>query len=505
VNFASLVLRHARERRDRVALVLPVRWDAAGVHEELSVTYGELGAAIARFRGGLRAEGLGPGDRLLLMFPVGLDLYALTLAAMAEGVAIVLVDRSMGGKRILGAIRSSRARHLVAGPTLLRYRFVAPALWGLKRYGVDAHGLGIRPFDRLRGDPVDDAPRDCPPEAHALITFTSGSTGRPKGADRTHGLLTAQHLALAEHFPHAEDEVDLPAFPVVVLHDLCCGVTAVVPPVDFAAVGSVDRDVVLPHARRHGVTRLSGSPAYIDRLCERPLDLPTLRQLGVGGARVSRALAARIAASTDAEALVLYGSTEAEPIASVSVREVAASSPTGALVGPPAAAATVRLIALPDGADVSGGIEPFCVPDGAVGELVVAGEHVNRAYVDDPEATAANKLFPADGTCWHRTGDLALRDAQGRLWLVGRQADVVHVGGRTLHPLLVEEAIETLPGVRRAGLVDVPGLGPTLAVEGDASAVRLPAIRVVAVDRIPVDARHNSRVDRGRLRELLKG
>ena len=504
MNFASLVLRHAATHPDRPALVLPERWDARGVHEEAVHTYAQLADAIARFRGGLRAQGFGPGDRLLLMFGVGIDLYALTLAAMAEGVAVVLVDGGMGSRRILRAIRTSRARALVSVAALLRFRFVAPAMWWRRWYGSDGAGLGIRPFSALRGDPVIEPARVCAPEDHALITFTSGSTGRPKGADRTHGLLSAQHRALAEHFPHAEDEIDLPAFPVVVLHDLCCGITAIVPPVDFKAVATADREVVLAHARRHGVTRLSGAPAYIERLCEKPLDLPSLRQLGVGGARVSRGLAARIAAATDAEALVLYGSTEAEPIASVPVRELLAAEGAGALVGQPAAAATVRLISLPRGADTVGGIDAFVVPPGDVGELVVRGEHVNRGYVHDPEATAANKLFPADGSCWHRTGDLARWDDDGRIWLVGRAADVVRVGQRVLHPFLIEEEIEQRPGVRRCALVDGEGLGPTLAIEGSADGVALEGVRVVTVHTIPVDSRHNSKIDRVQLRATLR-
>ncbi len=505
MNFASLVLRHANHRPDRRALVLPIRWDAEGVHEEQVVTYAALGDAIARFRGGLRAQGFRPGDRLVLMFPVGLDLYALTLAAMAEGVAIVLIDAGMGARKILQAISSSRARALVSVSALLRLRWLAPPLWGKGRYCVDGEGLGLRPLAALRGEPVADDPLDCAADDHALITFTSGSTGRPKGADRTHGLLSAQHHALAEHFPHRDDDVDLPAFPVVVLHDLCCGITAVVPPVDFKAVASVQRDVVLQHARAHGVTRLSGAPAYVARLCTEPLDLPRLRQLGVGGARVSRGLAAAIAEATDAEGLVLYGSTEAEPIASVSIAELLHATAPGVLVGRPASAATVRLISLPHGADTVGGIDAFVVPRGRVGELVVAGAHVNRGYVDDPAATAANKLFPADGSCWHRTGDLARWDEQGRLWLVGRAADVVRVGDRDLHPFLVEEEVERRPGVERCALVQGEGLPPTLAVQGAIEGIQIAGVRVLAVEQIPVDGRHNSKVDRVLLRRQLRG
>ena len=71
------------------------------------------------------------------------------------------------------------------------------------------------------------------PDQSALISFTSGSTGRPKGADRTHSILLAQHDALQAHAPGREGEIDMPCFPAVVLHNLSCGISSVVPPIDL--------------------------------------------------------------------------------------------------------------------------------------------------------------------------------------------------------------------------------------------------------------------------------
>ncbi len=503
-NFAQLVLRHAATQPERIALILPTRWDASGVHETEQVSYGELAERIGRFQAGLAEQGLKSGDRIVLMFPVGLDLYALTLAAMASGLAVVLVDAGMPPKKILQAIRSAKAQAIVSVHALLKFRFLAPALWGLRWFCSDGRGLLLRPFSALRGEADEPAavPRDA--DDHALITFTSGSTGRPKGADRTHGLLTAQHHALSEHFPHEPDEVDLPAFPVVVLHDLCCGVTAAVPPIDFRAVGSADREVVLGFARNVGVTRIAGAPAYIERLVSAPLDLPSLRQLGVGGARVSRQLCSRIRAATAAEAKVLYGSTEAEPIASVSIDEVLSAEGVGVLVGAVARVAEVLLVQLPEG-EFSGSMADHAVEAGEIGELVVRGPHVNRGYLDDPVATAANKVFEGDSV-WHRTGDRARWDSEDRLWLVGRVPDVVAVGERSVDPYPLEEALEAREGIRRCALV----AGPVLAVAGDEQAIgelgdlpELAGIEIRALDSLPVDARHNSKIDRVALRARL--
>jgi acyl-CoA synthetase (AMP-forming)/AMP-acid ligase II len=137
-----------------------------------------------------------------------------------------------------------------------------------------------------------------------------------------------------------------------------------------------------------------------------------------------------------------------------------------------------------------------------VGEVVVSGAHVNRSYWQDSEADSANKLHE-NGTIWHRTGDTGRLDTSGRLWLVGRVADMVG----DLHPFPIEMAAERVEGVGCAALVEHRGR-PVLCVEGRgwerAAVVRATGIEAVqAVPRVPMDARHNAKVDRIRLRRML--
>ncbi len=523
-NFVDHILEHPPEK---TALVLPAAWDETGVTESVQVTFGELAGRIGGVQAALREAGFRPGDRIVVMFPVGVDLYSLVLGLMASGMAAVLIDTGMGVKKVLAAMRHSGAKGIVSVHALLKHRWWIPTLWWMRKYCVDASGPFLRPAARLLSQPASTpVTLEREPDDHALITFTSGSTGKPKGADRTHRLLTEQHRALKHHFPEAADEIDMPCFPVVTLHNLCCGIPTVLPPVDFRAVAQAPAAAVWSFAAKHGVTRMSGAPAYVDRLVahlegdgERgsPDDgaPATLRQIGVGGARVPRSLMARVKqALPEVEAKVLYGSTEAEPIASVHFDEVLASPGDGVLVGTEAAAATVALLEVPDPPPTldQRGVAPFEVADGEPGELVVSGPHVNRGYLDDPAATAENKLFEPDGRCWHRTGDVARRDEQGRLWLIGRTKDMVPVGDRLVAPYPVEEAVDALPGVARSAFLDVGG--PVLVVQMEPGAVPpdpvalaglvdvrgAGVLRVEVVDEIPVDPRHNSKIDRVRLR-----
>ncbi|MBM4365221.1 MAG: AMP-binding protein, partial [Deltaproteobacteria bacterium] len=186
--------------------------------------------------------------------------------------------------------------------------------------------------------------------------------------------------------------------------------------------------------------------------------------------------------------------TEAEPIAALDVRssldamEEGEREGLGALVGTPVPEIAVRVV------------RPGTLDEVDVGEIVVSGAHVNRRYWDDPEADAANKIDEGS-TTWHRTGDTGRLDAQGRVWLVGRVADMVG----ELHPFPLEILAERVPGVRRAALVDAGG--PVLAYEGDEAAAELRRAtgidRIARVDRVPVDRRHNAKIDRARLRAMI--
>src|SRR5262249_37732988 len=137
------------------------------------------------------------------------------------------------------------------------------------------------------------------------------------------------------------------------------------------------------------------------------------------------------------EAHVVYGSTEAEPIASISalemVRTIEHADPlAGLCAGRPVQEIALRIVRPHDGPitlGAGGWPEHDVAPDEA-GEIVVAGPHVLTGYLDDPDAERANKI--RDGArVWHRTGDGGRLDAAGRLWLLGRVSRRVQRAGAT--------------------------------------------------------------------------
>jgi acyl-CoA synthetase (AMP-forming)/AMP-acid ligase II len=367
----------------------------------------------------------------------------------------------------------------------------------------------------------------CPDETPALITFTSGSTGAPKAAVRTHGFLLAQHRALAASLSLTTGEVDLTTLPIFLLANLASGVTSVVPDADLRAPGAIDPAPVLAQMRATAVTRTVASPALLQRLAEHPsapAALAAMRRVFTGGAPVfPRTLDALAAAAPAAEIVAVYGSTEAEPIADVERRQIseadrrAMRTGAGLVAGVPVAAVRLAIVAdrwgMPLGPWTDEDLAREMLPASCVGEIVVAGDHVLAGYLDG--AGDAETKIRVGRRVWHRTGDAGYLDATGRLWLLGRCAARVDDDHGRLYPFSVECAASDVEDLRRSAFVSHEGrrvlvVEPAGGTDPDTVLDRLrtalPWARLadfVVVPRIPVDARHNAKVDYPALRKLI--
>lgn len=214
-----------------------------------------------------------------------------------------------------------------------------------------------------------------------------------------------------------------------------------------------------------------------------------------------------------------YGATEALPVASIGSDELLALPEIGICVGRPVPGVQVALIRVTD--DLIRELTPDLLVEGVgeVGEVLVRGPVVSPAYADRPAATAAAKV-QWDGQIAHRMGDLASWDDQGRLWFAGRKAHVVHTAHGPMYSVPCEEVFNLHPAVRRCALVGIGPVGhstPVLCVElepgvtaSDPLTQELLALgradeRTRSIDVVryhpglPVDIRHNAKIDRAEL------
>jgi acyl-CoA synthetase (AMP-forming)/AMP-acid ligase II len=439
---------------------------------------------------------------------------------------VVFVDPSAGRARLNRAVGRVRPDAFVAIPHAHWLRLTSSAIRAIPiKLAVGGRVFGATTIARRFSE---DGPRvePCDPETPAIVTFTSGSTGDPKPAVRTHGFLVAQHRVLAEDLALVAGEIDLCTLPIVLLANLASGVTSVIPDADLRAPGAIDPAPVDAQIRAVQATRIVASPALVARLVAhaagRGARLDTFRRIYMGGAPVfPRMLDATARVAPDASIVAVYGSTEAEPIAAIDRREISAGDRTamtagaGLLAGRPSAAIALRILpdrwGTPIGPWTAADLEQETLATNQVGEIVVAGDHVLPGYLGgygDEETK-----ITVDGRIWHRTGDAGYLDAAGRLWLLGRCSAKASDDAGVLYPFAVECAAGEVPGVGRTAFVrhrDERVLA--VEVEQDAAAVRGELITrlawarlddVVIVGRIPVDRRHNAKVEYQALLQLL--
>ena len=367
------------------------------------------------------------------------------------------------------------------------------------------------------------APAEPPPDAECAVVFTSGSTGPAKGVVYRHAQVVAQLELIRSTYGITADDRLVAAFAPFALLGPGLGVATAVPDIDVTrpqeltaatladAVAAVDATVVFaaPAALRGVVASAERVTAAQRETLRRP------RLLVSAGAPVPLTLLDAVGAVLpSAEMHTPYGMTEALPVTDVSRDEIAAAGRgDGVCVGRPLPGVEVRVSPLSDAGRADG---PLTSSPEVTGEVVVRAGHVKERY----DALWATERSGSRDPGWHRTGDVGHLDAEGRLWVEGRLVHVVTTAEGPVTPVGVEQRVEARPDVAGAAVV---GVGPAgtqvvvvvvverasagrarsrLRVAGAplADAVRaaagVPVAAVLVADRLPVDIRHASKVDR---------
>ena len=404
-----------------------------------SLTYAELGAAADA----LAARCAGTGRVAVWATPT-LETAVAVVAVLRAGAAAVPLNPKSGEKE-LGHILSDSA------PTLI---LAAPgdelpsALRHLERVDVDVHAVGT-----VADVQVSD-------EDPALVVYTSGTTGPPKGAVIPRRAIAATLDALADAWQWTGDDVLVHGLPLFHVHGLVLGILG--PLRRGGSVRHLGRFSTEGVARElnDGATMVFGVPTMYHRIAETLPDDPGLvKSLGRARLLVSGSAALpvhdheRITSATGRRVIERYGMTETLMLCSSrwtppdprpSVR--ADGEPRAGTVGVPLPGVELRLVE-EDGTPLPG-------YDGeSVGEIQVRGPNLFTEYLNRPDATAA--AFTTDG--WFRTGDMAVRDPDGYVRIVGRKAtDLIKSGGYKIGAGEIENALLEHPGVREAAVTGEP-------------------------------------------------
>ncbi len=369
-----------------------------------------------------------------------------------------------------------------------------------------------------------------------MITFTTGSSGTPKGANRTHRFLSAQHEALSEVVPYTGSDLDMPAFPIFSLNNLASGVSTLLPAINLAAPSVNDAAAMVNQIIEQKVSCATLSPAMLNGVSayclKNSIELPGLRRVVTGGAPISRDNVHDFKQVAEtSEVWVLYGSTEVEPMAHIEAKEMLGQKgdpdseivEDGVNVGHISDDLEYKFIKIGNGPVElgKGGWSDIEVAEGKVGEFIVTGNHVCRDYYNNPGAFKKAKIMGPEGKVWHRTGDLARKDNDGYLWIVGRIHNAITRGSEYYFPVRAEIILKRMEFVKHGAFLGMPckenGQANAVAISlknQDSSREeivreldrlfaknQIPVDQVYIVDEIPMDPRHHSKVEYAILRD----
>lgn len=480
---SELFARARAERPGHLALV-----DATG-----PLTYAELGTETDRAVGWLRGQGVGAGERVVYAGGGDRTFLALLWAAFRIGAVFVPVHPDLTDLQIGHIVRDCAAALAVCPPS------AGGAAGRTVEVERAAREIADTAPDPFTAEPTDDAV--------ALLIYTSGTTGRPKGVVCPHRQILAAVRSVNAELGYRADDVVLCRLPLSfdygLYQALLCTLTG-----STLVLTSRGGDVGLIRAiERHGVTVIPLVPslAQILVLLQRKLRRDTRVRLFTNtGARPSPAMMRELLDVFPGSAFAsMYGMTECKRI---SVLDPALYERHPDSVGRPIPGLRVRIVG-PDGRTL---------PTGETGEIVVRGETVMAGYWGVPLERQSRYVPRADGSLELRTGDQGRLDADGLLYFVGRDDDMVKRRGLRMALSEIELAAERIPGVYAAVVPrpadeDAPLL---LAVQTDlaphevrAALVPLldPARRpdgIVPLDSMPLTA--NGKPDRAAVALLLQ-
>ncbi len=428
------------------------RWAAApqavAIAEDGRVwTRSELRDLVERMDGALRGLGAEPGAPVCLIAEKSVQAFAVYLACLRGGYVFFPINAGYTDSEIDYLLGDADPRVVIADPGRAT---------GLRPLAVERGAAFVTLSGEGMGGLMDAVAAALPPEpfaaegrSWAALLYTSGTTGKPKGAVLSHGNLLANARALTEAWRFTDRDVLLHVLPIFHVHGLfVAGNIAMLTGARLVWRPAFDPADVL--RRLKDVTAFMGVPTLYTRLLAQP-GLNAEAAQGVrlfvsGSAPLDPVTFEMFRTRTGQVILERYGMTETGMLVSnpYDGERVAGS------VGYPLPGVELRLRA-----------EGGPPATGEVGVVEVRGANIFSGYLNAPDKTAA--AFTDDG--FFITGDLGYLSDDGRLYLVGRQSDMIISGGYNVYPTEVEAALIDQEGVLEAAVFGLkhPDFGEAVA------------------------------------------
>lgn len=401
------------------------------------VTYAELFQGAQQLAQKLMGAGLQPGDRVAVQVEKTLEAVQLYLGTVLAGGIFLPLNTAYTGSEVAYFVGDATPRILVCDPA--RVAELTPLAGDATVYTLDKAGAGSLTADLPALDPSFE-PVARGADDLAAILYTSGTTGRSKGAMLSHKNLASNSESLRDLWRFTDQDVLIHALPIFHTHGLFVATNvALLAGASVVFLPKFDAEAILDAMPR--ATALMGVPTFYTRLLDSPrLTLEQAKNMRLfvsGSAPLLVDTHEKWEERTGHRILERYGMTETN----MSTSNPYDAERRAGTVGFPLPGVELRI--MDDGREVA---------QGEIGVIEVRGDNVFKGYWQMPEKTA-EELRP-DG--WFITGDLATRDADGYVTIVGRAKDLIITGGFNVYPKELESLIDDIPGVLESAVIGVP-------------------------------------------------
>jgi acyl-CoA synthetase (AMP-forming)/AMP-acid ligase II len=438
--------------------------------EQGALTYAEVDRRTDAIARALLDAGLRPGDAVGVLCRNGRAFVEAVLACSKIGATILFLNTDFAGPQLADTLARERGVALISDEEFDRL-LPDDALRGRRFIGF-GNGARGRPTLEALARARDVAKPPPPGQVGRLVILTSGTTGVPKGASRTGAPLPAV-VGILDRLPFRAGQVHHVVAPLFHGWGLLHFTLGLALPATLVLRRTFDPEQTLRVIAEHGVHSAPMVPTMLQRIMQLPPetidqhDVSSLKAIPLSGSAIPGDLATRAMDALGDVVFNFYGSTETGWASIATPRDLRAAPGTAGT--PPMG---TDLMLLDD--------EDRPVPQGATGRIFVASQLRMEGYTD-----AGLRKAVVDGRM--STGDVGHLDAAGRLFVDGRDDDMIVSGGENVFPREVEDLLAAHPGVIEVAVVGVPDeqFGQRLAAyvvrahDEDAGALDADAIRAL--------------------------
>jgi acyl-CoA synthetase (AMP-forming)/AMP-acid ligase II len=437
MNISGLLARNARKYGEREAVV----------EGSQRLSYKELDDQVNRLSFSLVEKGFKKGDKAVIFMPNTVSFVMAYFACLRAGGIVVPLNTRLTKREFEEILQHSEAAVVFTHETLWSAIKDVKSDHLLLKVKTGQPAEGWSSIEDLRAAPIyREVICSVAEEDEAALIYTSGTTGKPKGVLHTYrSVLNAAMMMCLEVSIKPESRIlhMMPLSHSAPLHLFLVAGTFV--GATHVVSQAFNPEQLLMMVESEQITHFFGAPVAFLLAAKSPAllsyNLSSMQYWIYGGAPLSKVEVELIKERFKAENLVcVYGLTEAGPSGTLLTAEEHLLK-SGSIGRRAALGTEIRLV------DENG----FDVPEGEIGEIVLAGESIMKGYFKEEEKTK-----DAIRNGWLLTGDLARQDQDGYYWIVDRKKDIIIAGGVNVYPKEVEDLLVQHPNIGEVAIVGVP-------------------------------------------------